>query len=82
MSVFSSIQSLPACQVFRLSHVDSTADGVVAVPVGWLLAPTGEFVVVMILAKNTLSLLAFTCTLFDLYSRVLFPDPVVLNFSD
>lgn len=40
VSVFSSIEYLPACQVFRLTHVDATAEGVVPVHVGWILGPT------------------------------------------
>ncbi len=43
VTTFSSIQSLPACQVFRIAVLDATVDGVVAIPEGWLLAPTGIF---------------------------------------
>lgn len=42
VTTFSSIQSLPACQVFRIAVLDATVDGVVAIPEGWLLAPTGK----------------------------------------
>lgn len=42
VTTFSSIQSLPACQVFRIAVLDATVDGVVAIPEGWLLAPTSS----------------------------------------
>ena len=36
---FSSIQSAPASQVFKISHKDATAEGVVLAAAGWVVEP-------------------------------------------
>ena len=36
---FSSIQSAPASQVFKISHKDATAEGVVLATAGWVVEP-------------------------------------------
>ncbi|GLH11264.1 AGAP003138-PA-like protein [Gryllus bimaculatus] len=36
VAVYSNIQKLPACQVFRISHADWTVEGVTLTPVGYL----------------------------------------------
>ena len=38
-TVFSSVNSLPGCQVFTVSHTDNTVDGVVLHSNGWILQP-------------------------------------------
>ena len=38
-TVFSSVNSLPGCQVFALSHTDNTVDGVTLSSSGWILQP-------------------------------------------
>ena len=38
-TVFSSVTSLPGCQVFALSHSDNTVDGVQLSSHGWILQP-------------------------------------------
>ncbi|XP_063221671.1 dipeptidyl peptidase 9 [Bacillus rossius redtenbacheri] len=46
VAVYSNIQKLPACQVFRISHSDWTVEGVTLTPFGYLLEPSvpeGEF---------------------------------------
>ncbi|PSN50155.1 Dipeptidyl peptidase 8 [Blattella germanica] len=46
VAVYSNIQKLPTCQVFRISHTDWTVEGVTLTPVGYLLEPSvpeGEF---------------------------------------
>ncbi|XP_047119036.1 dipeptidyl peptidase 9 [Schistocerca piceifrons] len=40
VAVYSNIQKLPACQVFRISHTDWTVEGVTLTPVGYLLEPS------------------------------------------
>lgn len=37
VAVYSNIQKLPACQVFRIAHSDWTVDGVTLTPIGYLL---------------------------------------------
>ncbi|KAK4882354.1 hypothetical protein RN001_005673 [Aquatica leii] len=37
VAVYSNIQKLPACQVFRITHTDWTVDGVTLTPIGYLL---------------------------------------------
>lgn len=40
--VYSSIERLPACQIFRISHMDWTVDGITLKPFGYLLEPVGK----------------------------------------
>lgn len=40
VAVYSNIQKLPACQVFRITHTDWTVDGVTLTPIGYLLDST------------------------------------------
>lgn len=40
VAVYSNIQKLPACQVFRITHSDWTVEGVNLTPVGYLLEPS------------------------------------------
>lgn len=42
VAVYSSITKLPACHVYRVTHKDSTVEGVELIPVGHLLEPTGN----------------------------------------
>jgi dipeptidyl-peptidase 9 len=42
VAVYSNIQKLPTCQVFRISHTDWTVEGVMLTPVGYLLEPSGK----------------------------------------
>lgn len=37
VTVYSNIQKLPACQVFRINHTDWTVEGVTLTPIGYLL---------------------------------------------
>ena len=39
-TVFSSVTSLPGCQVFSISHSDNTVDGVTLNSNGWILQPS------------------------------------------
>eukprot|EP00095_Tigriopus_kingsejongensis_P006537 maker-scaffold842_size89644-snap-gene-0.13 protein:Tk06537 transcript:maker-scaffold842_size89644-snap-gene-0.13-mRNA-1 annotation:"dipeptidyl peptidase 9" len=39
VTVFSSIHSVPASQVFRITHSDASVDGVHLAPVGWIMEP-------------------------------------------
>ncbi|TRY69188.1 hypothetical protein TCAL_12071 [Tigriopus californicus] len=39
VTVFSSIESVPACQVFRISHGDSSVESISLNPMGWILQP-------------------------------------------
>lgn len=41
VAVFSNIEQLPACQVFRITHSDYTVHGVHLISVGFLLEPMG-----------------------------------------
>ena len=41
-TVFSSIQSVPACQVFRLGYKDNTVDGITWQPAGWVVEPKSK----------------------------------------
>jgi hypothetical protein len=45
VAVYSNIQKLPTCQVFRISHTDWTVEGVTLTPVGYLLEPSSKFMV-------------------------------------
>ena len=38
-TTYSSIKSVPACQVFRIGHSDSTVDGVNLIQAGWIVGP-------------------------------------------
>lgn len=40
VTLYSNIQKLPACQVFRISHTDWTVEGVTLTPIGYLLEST------------------------------------------
>lgn len=39
VTVFSSIESVPACQVFRITHGDSSVESISLNPMGWILQP-------------------------------------------
>jgi len=45
VAVYSNIQKLPTCQVFRISHTEWTVEGVTLTPVGYLLEPSSKFMV-------------------------------------
>lgn len=45
VAVYSNIQKLPTCQVFRISHTDWTVEGVTLTPVGYLLEPSSKCMV-------------------------------------
>jgi dipeptidyl-peptidase 9 len=47
VAVYSNIQKLPTCQVFRISHTDWTVEGVILTPVGYLLEPCGKRMVLL-----------------------------------
>lgn len=40
VAVYSNIQTLPSCQVFRITHRETTVDGVVLEPAGYLSEPS------------------------------------------
>lgn len=40
VAVYSNIQKLPSCQVYRITHKDYTVEGVVLEPAGYLLEPS------------------------------------------
>ncbi len=42
VSVFSSIKSLPASRIVRISHSDCTVEGIVLTPSGWVVEPKRE----------------------------------------
>lgn len=48
VAVYSNIQKLPTCQVFRISHTDWTVEGVTLTPVGYLLEPSSKCMVQLI----------------------------------
>ncbi len=39
VTVFSSLHTLPASRIFRISHNDSTVDGITLTPAGWVVQP-------------------------------------------
>ena len=46
---FSSIQSAPASQVFKISHKDATAEGVVLATAGWVVEPRRKWLANMLI---------------------------------
>ena len=55
---FSSIQSAPASQVFKITHKDATAEGVVLATAGWVVEPRRKW-----LANMQIRFLFFTHSL-------------------
>lgn len=43
VTVFSSIESVPACQVFRITHGDSSVESISLNPMGWILQPKSKY---------------------------------------
>ncbi len=39
VTVYSSIQNLPASRILRVGHKDSTVEGIVLTPAGWIVEP-------------------------------------------
>jgi dipeptidyl-peptidase 9 len=56
VAVYSNIQRLPTCQVFRISHTDWTVEGVTLTPVGYLLESSGKYMELSTLLKCKLHL--------------------------
>lgn len=51
VAVYSNVQKLPTCQVFRISHTDWTVEGITLIPVGYLLEPSGKCILLAGLLK-------------------------------
>ena len=58
---FSSIQSAPASQVFKISHKDATAEGVMLATAGWVVEPRRKWLANMQIRH--LILTPFHCSL-------------------
>lgn len=42
---YSNIQKLPICEVIRVSHHNSSVDGILLTPIGYLMEPKSKLVV-------------------------------------
>ena len=59
---FSSIQSAPASQVFKISHKDATAEGVMLATAGWVVEPRRKWLANMLI-RHLILTPSFQCSL-------------------
>jgi dipeptidyl aminopeptidase/acylaminoacyl peptidase len=73
---YSSIQSAPASQVFKITHRDATVEGVLLTPAGWVVEPKREFILDVLRRKQIHFLLNIAAMDKDYQSPELFSHTI------